>query len=109
MRYTYFVSYFYIYQNLNTGFGQSTVGLDYKIDSGDSLNRLTEFIKEQNGYANMVILNFVDMTKSDDHPYEVGFARGYEAGHRDGMTAAKDIKNLFEVMADSVEAQATDE
>lgn len=94
MRYTYFVSYFYITRDSNTGFGQSTVELTYKVNSGDSTTILTEFIKEQNGYANMVILNFIDMTKSDDPPYEVGFARGYEAGHRDGMTAAKEIHGL---------------
>ena len=59
--YMYFVSYAYVGPGSDYGFGESVVSITYRLDSGDSIVRLTEFLKEANNYKSLSIMNFIRM------------------------------------------------
>lgn len=57
MKYIYFISYSFK-KGFDTGFGSSTYTMDQIIDE-DNLKKVTEFVKEEQHFDNVAIMNFI--------------------------------------------------
>jgi hypothetical protein len=57
--YVYFVSYRYKeIGNGLLGMGQSTIGLEFEIKTGDDVDELTKYLIDDNSCENVILINF---------------------------------------------------